>query len=70
MVAREVEVGVEVGGRAELECVAHGNPPPAITWRRQDGNNIQVAQPKLNQNSWLEIQCCALEMKRAKQEND
>ena len=39
VVARESEVSVRAGASAELECVAHGNPPPQIHWRKIDANN-------------------------------
>jgi len=41
IVPREPEVSVKAGSRAELECVAHGNPPPTIHWRRLDGEELQ-----------------------------
>ena len=30
------------GSNVTLECTARGSPEPRITWRRQDGNNIDV----------------------------
>jgi hypothetical protein len=41
-VARKSEVSAGVGENAELECVAHGNPQPLISWQRRDGAQIQV----------------------------
>ncbi len=40
--ARKSEVSAGVGESAELECVAHGNPQPLISWQRRDGAQIQV----------------------------
>ena len=42
IVPREAEVSVKAGSRAELECVAHGNPAPTIHWRRLDGQKLEV----------------------------
>jgi len=42
VVARqEGEVQARAGEKAELECVAHGNPQPQIEWRRKDGRKIK-----------------------------
>lgn len=41
IVPREAEVSVKAGSRAELECVAHGNPAPTIHWRRLDGQKLE-----------------------------
>ena len=30
------------GSNVTLECTARGSPEPRITWRRQDGNNIDI----------------------------
>ena len=30
------------GSNVTLECMARGSPEPRITWRRQDGNNIDI----------------------------
>ncbi len=34
------------GSNVTLECTARGSPKPKITWRRQDGNNINVDKAK------------------------
>ena len=30
------------GSNVTLECTARGSPEPRVTWRRQDGNNIDI----------------------------
>ena len=39
VVSRETEVSARTGSSAELECVAHGNPPPTIHWRKVHPNS-------------------------------
>jgi len=38
---KDGEVQARAGEKAELECVAHGNPQPQIEWRRKDGRKIK-----------------------------
>ena len=35
---------VPEGGTAKLICRAKGQPPPTITWRREDGNHIIIKE--------------------------
>jgi hypothetical protein len=39
--------------RVELECVAHGNPQPLISWQRRDGAQIQVYRVKMVNEDWV-----------------
>ena len=53
VVARESEVSVRSGSSAELECVAHGNPPPTIRWRKLVGvsSDTSVISSDTNQKN-------------------
>lgn len=36
------DVMVPEGGTARVSCRAHGQPPPRVMWRREDGSDIVV----------------------------
>ncbi|UYV72580.1 hypothetical protein LAZ67_9003846 [Cordylochernes scorpioides] len=39
---------VREGADIALRCVASGHPPPTITWRREDGQNISLGKYKVS----------------------
>ncbi|XP_078034686.1 lachesin [Augochlora pura] len=39
------DVMVREGGQVRLTCRARGVPPPRVSWRREDGENIIIRQP-------------------------
>ena len=48
VVAREPDVSVRSGAGAELECVAHGNPPPTIHWRKLGPGHDYIGDTEVN----------------------
>lgn len=37
-----VDMAVQEGEDAALTCRATGNPPPRVTWKKEDGDHIYI----------------------------
>ncbi|XP_043251455.1 lachesin-like [Colletes gigas] len=53
------DVMIHEGGQVKLTCHARGVPPPRVSWRREDGQNIIIRKPfagsALNQKSHVSL---------------